>query len=127
MTFDASQIQQLTGKSSPLALLDRASKDGNEVVATTAISANETFFKGHFPNLPVMPGVLIVEAMCQAACVLFDKPDLQPSQLKRVRFKKMVQPGDQLTIKLIATGELSCSAKAYVGDEVACSAVISFI
>lgn len=101
------------------------------------VSINEPFFQGHFPSVPVMPGVLIVEALAQVTSILADKL-LTESNLKqdgsilflagmdKVKIKKIVVPGDVLILKSIVTHQKSgiykCSAQAYIGEQLACSA-----
>jgi len=94
----------------PFLLIDRvlSCDPGKELVALKNVTVNEPYFGGHFPNFPVMPGVLIVEAMAQAAAILaFKSFDLERSAnsvylfvgIDKARFKKPVTPGDQLIIK----------------------------
>ncbi|HZV99014.1 MAG TPA: 3-hydroxyacyl-ACP dehydratase FabZ [Methylophilaceae bacterium] len=95
----------------PFMLVDRvlSLEMGKEIVAIKNVSMNEPYFPGHFPYHPVMPGVLIVEAMAQAAAILsFKTMDTKPSDdsvyyfagIDNVRFKKPVSPGDQLILKV---------------------------
>jgi 3-hydroxyacyl-[acyl-carrier-protein] dehydratase len=95
----------------PFLLLDRvlSIELGKEIVAIKNVTINEPFFPGHFPYHPVMPGVLIVEAMAQAAAVLsFKTTGQRPTEdtvyyfagIDNARFKKPVMPGDQLEIKV---------------------------
>jgi 3-hydroxyacyl-[acyl-carrier-protein] dehydratase len=95
----------------PFLLIDRvlSCDPGKELVAIKNVTMNEPYFSGHFPNFPVMPGVLIVEAMAQAAAILaFKSFDLERSAssvyyfvgIDKARFKKPVTPGDQLVIKV---------------------------
>ena len=95
----------------PFMLVDRvlSLELGKEIVAIKNVSMNEPFFPGHFPYHPVMPGVLIVEAMAQAAAILsFKTMDTKPSDdsvyyfagIDSARFKKPVSPGDQLILKV---------------------------
>lgn len=107
--MDIPQIQALLPHRYPFLLLDRIVEvtPGSHLVALKNVTINEPFFQGHFPGRPVMPGVLILEAMAQATGILAyrsaDTPP-DPSQLyylvgmDRVRFKKPVGPGDQLRI-----------------------------
>jgi 3-hydroxyacyl-[acyl-carrier-protein] dehydratase len=94
----------------PFLLIDRvlSCDPGKELVALKNVTVNEPYFGGHFPNFPVMPGVLIVEAMAQAAAILaFKSFDLERNAnsvylfvgIDKARFKKPVTPGDQLIIK----------------------------
>lgn len=126
--ISASEIQKTTGKKPPLALLDCAQKlTDDSLEAVVSVSFSQSFFQGHFPNNPVMPGVLIIEAMTQACQVLAGGPQLKLSRLKKVRFREMVKPGDRLQIKASRKGNgLDFSAQAFVGEKIACSAEFSF-
>jgi 3-hydroxyacyl-[acyl-carrier-protein] dehydratase len=82
---------------------DSTTRVGNKIVALKNVSFNEPFFPGHFPGLPVMPGVLQIEAMAQAACLAFlrksDPPmDFFVAAINNVKFRKMVVPGDTLML-----------------------------
>ena len=121
----------------PFLLIDRVvswEKD-KRIVALKNVTANEPFFPGHFPHFAVMPGVLIVEAMAQAAAVLSLKSRGHKNDGKWVyyfvgidgaRFKKPVIPGDQLRLEVEAgrsgRGMAKFSAVARVGDTVAAEA-----
>jgi 3-hydroxyacyl-[acyl-carrier-protein] dehydratase len=94
----------------PFLLIDRviSLEPGKEITAIKNVTGNEPFFPEHFPHHPVMPGVLIVEAVAQAAAILsFKTMDKLPDDdsvyyfvgIDRVRFKKPVIPGDQLVLK----------------------------
>lgn len=95
----------------PFVLVDRvvSMELGKEIVAIKNVSVNEPYFPGHFPYHPVMPGVLIVEAMAQAAAILsFKTMDTKPSDdsvyyfagIDSARFKKPVSPGDQIILNV---------------------------
>ena len=95
----------------PFVLIDRviSMELGKEITALKNVSINEPFFPGHFPYHPVMPGVLIVEAMAQAAAILsFKTMGVKPSDdsvyyfagIDSARFKKPVSPGDQIILKV---------------------------
>ena len=95
----------------PFVLIDRvvSMELGKEITAIKNVSVNETYFPGHFPYLPVMPGVLIIEAMAQAAAILsFKTMDVKPSDdsvyyfagIDNARFKKPVSPGDQIILNV---------------------------
>jgi 3-hydroxyacyl-[acyl-carrier-protein] dehydratase len=95
----------------PFVLIDRvvSLELGKEIVAIKNVSVNEPYFPGHFPYHPVMPGVLIVEAMAQAAAILsFKTMDTKPSDdsvyyfagIDSARFKKPVSPGDQIILNV---------------------------
>lgn len=94
----------------PLLLVDKviSIETGKSIVALKNVSINEPFFQGHFPHHPVMPGVLIVEALAQAAALLTLKTEGEVNKensvyyfvgIDNVRFKKPVMPGDQLVLK----------------------------
>jgi 3-hydroxyacyl-[acyl-carrier-protein] dehydratase len=95
----------------PFVLIDRvvSMELGKEITAIKNVSINEPYFPGHFPYHPVMPGVLIVEAMAQAAAILsFKTMDTKPSDdsvyyfagIDNARFKKPVSPGDQIYLNV---------------------------
>jgi beta-hydroxyacyl-ACP dehydratase FabZ len=121
----------------PFLLVDKIIElePGKRIVGIKNVTANEPFFQGHFPGNPVMPGVLIIEAMAQAGGVLSQISLLENSESKvtpmlyfmsidKVKFRRMVVPGDQLRLELIPlrTGSRvwKLEGKAFVeGDLVA--------
>ena len=130
MILNAVEIERLTGRSEPLSLVDCVlEKNSNELTALTNVTMNEEFFQGHFPGNPVMPGVLIVEALAQGCEVLLDndRSALKLSQIKKARFREMVKPGDQLTIKVKRKlkDEFIFKTEAYIQDKLVCSAELS--
>ena len=95
----------------PFVMVDRVTKieKGQSIQAIKNVTINEPFFPGHFPNRPVMPGVLMLEAMAQAAALLvFDNQGASPSDnqvyyfagIDSARFKRPVEPGDQLVMDI---------------------------
>lgn len=108
------------------------------IVVLKNISNNEPFFMGHFPGDPIMPGVLITEAMAQSASVLMnlsngDRDDntiFVLGMIKKMSFKKLVYPGDQLIIEIIVEKLLSSTAivksEATVAGELAASGTLMF-
>lgn len=109
MTID--EIMQYLPHRYPFLLIDRVleMEMGKTITAIKNVSINEPFFPGHFPGTPVMPGVLILEAMAQAAALLsFKTENYAPEEIGIVyfagidgaRFKKPVLPGDQLVLKI---------------------------
>jgi len=121
----------------PFILIDRVLEInlGESLVALKNVSINEAFFTGHFPNRPVMPGVLILEAMAQAGAVLAYKTTNSTPEdgtlyyfagIDKARFRRVVEPGDQLilSVKVLRSKRdvWVLSGEAYVGDELACSA-----
>ena len=113
MTVNTMEIQQIMDylpHRYPMLLIDRvlSVEAGKEIVALKNVTINEPFFGGHFPNHPVMPGVMIVEAMAQAAAILaFKTFNLKSDRdsvyyfvgIDEARFKKPVLPGDRLILK----------------------------
>lgn len=109
---------------------------GKSLTAIKNVSFNEPFFNGHFPQKPVMPGVLIVEALAQAACVLafitsgksIDEEIYFLAGINNAKFKRIVEPGDQLKLHIDVLRARSSVIKvlgtATVDGEPACSAEI---
>ena len=133
MVMDINEIMSIIPHRQPFLLIDRVEEmvEGKSITAIKNVSYNEPFFAGHFPNEPVMPGVLIVEAMAQAGAVAILSMEQFRGQtgyfgvIKNVKFKRKVVPGDTLRLELeidklkrnIGIGH----GTAYVGDEVAAS------
>jgi 3-hydroxyacyl-[acyl-carrier-protein] dehydratase len=99
----------------PLLMIDRVleCEPGKRILALKNVSANEPYFPGHFPNRPVMPGVLMLEAMAQAAGILVfrtlgTRPDEKSvyyyAGIDNARFKRPVEPGDQLRVEVKILG-----------------------
>tara|TARA_B100000686_G_scaffold324844_1_gene380909 strand:+ start:1691 stop:2089 length:399 start_codon:yes stop_codon:yes gene_type:complete len=121
-------------------LIDRIIEcdDESRIVGIKNVSHNEPFFQGHFPTYPVMPGVLIVEAMAQTACVLALRMLKREGHqvifftgIEETKFRRPVVPGDQLRMelrKIKQRGELfRFQGKAFVGDKLAAQSVIQAI
>ena len=111
MIMDIEQVAQYLPHRYPFLLVDRVIEMelGKRITAIKNVTINEPFFPGHFPGSPVMPGVLILEAMAQAAAILsFKTKDYAPENIGVVyfagidgaRFRKPVTPGDQLVLKV---------------------------
>ena len=132
------QIRELIPHRYPFLLVDRVIEleEGKKAVGIKNVSANEPFFQGHFPDYPIMPGVLIVEAMAQVGCVAMMSMDENKGKLgvfagiDKVRFKKEVRPGDVLTMEVemlsVRRNIGKAIGKAYVAEELACSGELMF-
>lgn len=121
----------------PFLMIDRVTdlEPGKSIRAVKNVTINEPFFPGHFPGAPVMPGVLILEAMAQAAAILsFKTLNYKPEEIGIVyfagidgaRFKRPVKPGDQLVLEVQILREMrgiwKYAAKAYVEGQLAAEA-----
>ncbi len=135
MIYNSNQIQEIIPHRYPFLLIDRVEEmSENEIVAIKCVSANEMQFMGHFPQKHVMPGVLIVEALAQAGCVLLLSKEEYKNKIayfagmNKVRFRKQVIPGDvlKLHVKFISNKAniFIAEIKATVEDKVACSGEI---
>lgn len=135
--MDVHEILKYLPHRYPFLLIDRVLEIdlGNSLVALKNVTMNEAYFMGHFPNRPVMPGVLILEAMAQAGGVLaYKSTNTTPGDgvlyyfagIDNARFRRVVEPGDQLRLEVKVLRSKRDIWKlegfAYVGDELACSA-----
>jgi 3-hydroxyacyl-[acyl-carrier-protein] dehydratase len=133
-TLDIQQIQRILPHRYPFLLIDRivGMEAGKRVTAIKSVTMNEPFFPGHFPGHPVMPGVLVVEAMAQAGGLLIMREFKPNSKLvlftgiDNCKFRKQVTPGDQLRIEVEVLAFRRNIGRmhgaAYVGDQLACEA-----
>jgi len=137
MTIDIHEILKRLPHRYPILLVDRVVEleRGKFLRALKNVTMNEPFFVGHFPHRPVMPGVMILEALAQAAAILaFDNIDVRPDNktvfyfagIDRARFKRPVEPGDQLmlhvTLDRIKSGIVKFTTDARVDDAVVAEA-----
>ncbi len=136
--LDIVEIKKLLPHRYPFLLVDRVTEivPGQSAKGYKNLTANEQFFEGHFPFKPIMPGVLMIEALAQLACVaLLSKDEFKGklgvfTGIDAVKFRQMVVPGDRLDmqVELIKMkgplGKVKGTAK--VGDKIACEGEISF-
>lgn len=137
MIMDIHQILKRLPHRYPMLLVDRVRELEKNVRILTVknVTINEPFFNGHFPHRPVMPGVLILEAMAQSAALLsFASAEIDPGDdtvvyfagIDSARFKRPVEPGDQLLIEAsidrVKGGIYKYKAQATVDGEIAASA-----
>ena len=137
MSMDIHQILKQLPHRYPILLVDRVLEieKGKSIRALKNVSINEPFFTGHFPHRPVMPGVLMLEALAQAAALLaFDTLGTSPDDktvyyfagIDGARFKRPVEPGDQLILEVsldrMKAGIFKFKARALVGSDVATEA-----
>ena len=135
--MDIHQILKQLPHRYPILLVDRVLEveKGKSIKAIKNVTINEEFFQGHFPHRPVMPGVLMLEALAQAAALLsFATLEVTPDDqtvyyfagIDGARFKRPVEPGDQLTLQVqldrMKAGIFKFKAQALVGDELAVEA-----
>ncbi len=135
--MDIHEILKFLPHRYPFLLIDRVidMEMGKSLVALKNVTMNEAFFAGHFPNRPVMPGVIILEAMAQAGAVLaYKSTNTSPADgvlyyfagIDNARFRRIIEPGDQmrLEVKVLRSKRdiWKLEGSAYVGDELACSA-----
>ncbi len=132
--MNITEIMKLLPHRYPMLLVDRILEiHEKRIIGIKNVSANEQFFQGHFPGAPVMPGVLIVEAMAQCAAVLFlrdiedrDKKLFLFGGVDKARFRKPVIPGDQLILECEVIARRANTVKvrgvAKVGDVVVAEA-----
>jgi 3-hydroxyacyl-[acyl-carrier-protein] dehydratase len=132
------EIKEIIPHRYPFLLIDRIEEleEGKRAVGLKNVTANEEFFNGHFPEYPVMPGVLIIEALAQAGAVAILKKEENRGKIgffagiDNCRFKRQVKPGDQLKLEVDITRMKGPVAKAHgvatVNGEVAAEADMTF-
>ncbi len=139
--LDIHQIKNYLPHRYPFLLIDRVleAEPEERMVALKNVTYNEPFFEGHFPNRPVMPGVLIIEALAQAAALMasYGRDDIDTSSriyyftgIDKARFKRPVEPGDQLIFEVQLVRKIKnmwkCQGVAKVDGEVAATAELMF-
>ena len=136
-SLDINQIKQYLPHRYPLLLVDRVLdwESGKSITAIKNVTINEEFFNGHFPNKPVMPGVMTIEALAQTSALLAfltmgQKPDENAMVyflgIDNARFKRPIEPGDQLRMQVEilrqSRGIWKFQARATVDDQLAVEA-----
>jgi len=122
----------------PFLFVDKVSIEeiGIKGIGFKNVTMNEPFFQGHFPHMPIMPGVIIVEAMAQVGAVILLSDEKFKGRIpffagiNKVRFKRKVVPGDTIRMEVVLTkirGSIGVGeGRAYVGDELACEGEFLF-
>jgi 3-hydroxyacyl-[acyl-carrier-protein] dehydratase len=137
-TMDINDVMRLLPHRYPFLLIDKVIEynDGKSLVAVKNVTITEPWFMGHFPAEPVMPGVLILEALAQAAGILAYRSFGQSPEkslyllgsIQHARFKQVVRPGDQLLLHITFVGSkghfCKVEARAEVDGQVVCTADI---
>jgi 3-hydroxyacyl-[acyl-carrier-protein] dehydratase len=137
-TLDIQEIQRILPHRYPFLLIDRVVDmvRRERIVAIKNVTINEPFFQGHFPNLPIMPGVLIVEAIAQAGGALLltevedrDQKLMVFTGIERARFRRPVTPGDQLRIEVEVKSwrmtAVRMEGRVFVGDKRVAEAMVT--
>ena len=134
----AKQIEKILPHRYPFLLVDRIihiNLDENEIIGLKNVTVNEPFFQGHFPGAPIMPGVLILEALAQTGGILVHKKGYDQKiavllNIANAKFRKPVLPGDVLHLHAkglhISGNGGKMAAKAMIGEHVAVEAELSF-
>ena len=137
--LDINEIKKIIPHRYPFLLIDKILdyKQGEYAIGEKAVSINEEFFRGHFPSYPVMPGVLILEAMAQTGAVAILSKEENKGKIAlfagadKVRFKKEVKPGDLLRLECELTEQKGAfgigKAKAIVNNKIVCIAELKFV
>jgi len=137
--MNVTEIMEILPHRYPFLMVDRIvemDKEAGTVVGIKNLTMNEEFFQGHFPGNPVMPGVLQMEAMAQVAGVMLNSREGNEGKvayfmsMNKVKFRKMVVPGDQLRIEIeplrIRSRMATVQGKAYVGEDLVSEAELTF-
>jgi 3-hydroxyacyl-[acyl-carrier-protein] dehydratase len=137
--LESADIQRIVPHRYPVLLVDRVLELelGQRIVAIKNVSGNEPFFQGHFPGNPIMPGVLIVEALAQTGVVLMLSDEANKGKLPlfagidKLKFRRQVLPGDTLRLELNVTSQRGRVGKGHVratvDDQVAAEGDLTFV
>lgn len=138
LTLDMQDILRILPHRYPFLLIDRVEHmiRRKRIVAIKNVTCNEPFFAGHFPGFPIMPGVLVVEAIAQAggALLLTEIPDRHDklmvfTGIERARFRKPIVPGDQIRLEVDVLAwrrtAVRMQGKAFVGVKLCCEAIVT--
>ena len=138
--MDTTRIMEVLPHRYPMLLVDRVVEivDGERITGLKNVTINEPFFQGHFPGHPIMPGVLVIEAMGQVGGVLLLNESSEPEKnvvyftgLDNVKFRRPVMPGDTIYFRVemiyLRRGICRMKGSAYVDDELAAQAEMQAI
>ncbi len=136
--FDIVEIMRLLPHRYPFLLVDRVVEAVPKLrlVATKNVSINEPYFQGHFPGFPIMPAVLLLEALAQAGCILVMMEAADPTEkllvftgVERARFRRPVVPGDQVRLEIDVLNwrsrAMRMQGKAFVDGKLACEGIVT--
>src|SRR5271154_4393949 len=139
LVLDITDIMAILPHRYPFLLIDRVieMERKKRIVAIKNVSINEAFFQGHFPDFPIMPGVLVIEAMAQAggALLLTEIPDRESklmvfTGIERAKFRRPVVPGDQLRLEIDVLNwkprAVRMQGRCTVEGKLACEAIVMF-
>ncbi len=136
--LNTKQIREILPHRYPFLLVDRVVEldlENNNIVATKCVTINEEFFQGHFPQAPIMPGVLILEALAQTGGILIHQKGFKEKtavllSMNNVKFRRPALPGDVITMHVhgahLSSKGGKVEAKAMIDGELATEAVIGF-
>jgi len=138
--MDIDEIKRIIPHRYPFLLVDRVTECDMEsrIVGIKNVTTNEPYFQGHFPDFPIMPGVLIIEALAQVACILALKTlkkeghsSVYFTGIDRAKFRQPVRPGDQLRLELTKIKERGTlfrfQGNAYVADKLAAECTLQAV